>query len=74
MFPDWPLRSRRRAIADDLARLGGVALPLIEVTALDQGAVLGTMYVLEGSRLGARFLLKTVLASPDPVVAGATNY
>ncbi len=74
MFPDWPLRSRRRAIGDDLARLGGVALPLIEVTALDQRAVLGTMYVLEGSRLGARLLLKTVLTSPDPAVADATNY
>ena len=32
------------------------------------------MYVLEGSRLGARFLLARVEQSRDPVVAGTTAY
>jgi heme oxygenase len=32
------------------------------------------MYVLEGSRLGSRALLRVVSASPDSVVASATAY
>jgi len=45
-------------------------LPVIET--IEQ--VLGSMYVLEGSRLGAAYLLKAVERSADPVVAGATAY
>ena len=74
IFNDWPARSRRHAILDDLADVDGEALPLLVPELLDFGAVLGTMYVLEGSRFGAKFLLKTVAGSPDPQVAGATAY
>lgn len=74
LFPDWNLRSRREAIVADLAQLGGVAVPLPPIAPLDFAGVLGTMYVLEGSRLGAKVLLKSVLNSADTVVSGATRY
>jgi len=74
IFPDWNLRSRRRAVLDDVARVGGVVRPLPTPSTLNFGQVLGTMYVLEGSRLGAQILLKMVSQSNDPVVAAATAY
>jgi heme oxygenase len=74
IFPDWTLRSRRRAILHDIARIGGVVHPLAALPKLNFGQVLGTMYVLEGSRLGAQVLLKTVSQSSDPAVAAATAY
>ncbi len=73
-FPDWATRTRGGAILDDLARVGGVVRPLAAPAPLDAGAMLGMLYVLEGSRLGAAVLLKRVAQSPDPVVAGATRY
>ncbi len=73
-FPDWPERSRSAAILADLMAVGGFALPLPPLATLDAGGVLGTMYVLEGSRLGARYLLKTVAQSSNPIVRGATAY
>jgi heme oxygenase len=72
-FPDWEQRARSGAILADLTCLDGVARPLA-VPQLDFAGVLGTMYVLEGSRLGARVLLKTVAQSPDPVASTATAY
>lgn len=74
LFPDWPDRARRSAILADLAALDGQARPLPAVAAFDRGGVLGTMYVLEGSRLGARYLVKTIRQSRDPAVPGATAY
>jgi heme oxygenase len=73
MFADWEMRSRREAILEDLACLGGAADEL-PAPRLDVAGVLGTMYVLEGSRLGARYLLKNAEASPDPRIAAATAY
>lgn len=74
VFPDWPARSRRVAMLSDLAAVGGVARPLPPLGALGPAAVIGTMYVLEGSRLGARYLLKTVMQSADPTIRNATAY
>jgi heme oxygenase len=74
LFPDWRSRSRSRALAADLISLGGQISPVPALPRLDFGGVLGTMYVLEGSRLGARFLLARVEQSRDPVVAGTTAY
>jgi heme oxygenase len=74
IFPDWEARSRRAAILDDLARTGGKMEPLPLPAPLNFGGVLGTMYVLEGSRLGARMLLNTIRRSPDPHVLHATAY
>jgi heme oxygenase len=74
LFPDWNERRRGSALRDDLARVGGEARPLALAATLDRDAVLGAMYVLEGSRLGGQILLRQAAASPDPVVAGATAY
>jgi len=73
-FPDWPERSRRAALANDLTRLGSVAQSTISVSPLTPSGMLGTMYVLEGSRLGARFLLKEVAKIGDPRVREANTY
>ena len=64
IFPDWPERSRSRAIEADLDRLDGVARPLCRVGLLNRNNVLGVMYVLEGSRLGAKFLLRSIAGNP----------
>lgn len=71
---DWPARSRSAAIRRDLAVLGGEVRSLDMPRLLGPAGVFGTLYVLEGSRLGARFLLKTVEASSDPEVVQATAY
>ncbi|WP_143846201.1 biliverdin-producing heme oxygenase [Bradyrhizobium cosmicum] len=74
MFPDWPVRSRSAAITADLGRLGSAAQSMVRVQPLTRSGVLGTMYVLEGSRLGAKFLLKTVADAADPRIGEATTY
>ena len=74
MFPDWPERSRSAAITADLGRLGSAAPSPVSVPPLTPGGLLGTMYVLEGSRLGAKFLLKEVTEAADPRIGAATLY
>jgi len=74
LFPDWQARRRRHAIMADLESLGGTFDPLPEMEIRDFGSMLGAMYVLEGSRLGARTLLRIVSGSPDPRVRQATAY
>jgi heme oxygenase (biliverdin-IX-beta and delta-forming) len=63
MFPDWARRSRSEAILADIAQLDGIVRPSSRPEALGSGGILGTMYVLEGSRLGARVLLRRALES-----------
>lgn len=74
LFPDWPRRARRDVLMHDLQRLGGALRPLPDLRPFDAAGVLGTLYVLEGSRLGAKVVVRTVAASSDPVVAEATAY
>lgn len=74
IVPDWAARSRQAAILDDLARTGGKMEPLPLPGPLDFGGVLGTMYVLESSRLGATALLNLVQRSNEPAVLCATAY
>lgn len=74
MFPDWLERARSTAIAADLKRLGSVVPQAVFVPPLTRSGVLGTMYVLEGSRLGAKFLLTTVADAADPRIGEATAY
>ncbi|WP_345944194.1 biliverdin-producing heme oxygenase [Bradyrhizobium sp. IC3069] len=73
-FPDWPERSRSAAILADLERLGSAVPRLVSVSPLTRSGVVGTMYVLEGSRLGAKFLLKMVADSADPRLREAVAY
>lgn len=74
IFPDWPERARSAAIAADLDRLGREAHATVSVSPLTSSGVIGTMYVLEGSRLGAKFLLKTIADAADPRIGEATAY
>ncbi|QOZ67087.1 heme oxygenase [Bradyrhizobium arachidis] len=74
LFPDWPERSRSAAIVADLGRLGSAVPFTVSVPALTRSGMLGTMYVLEGSRLGAKFLLKTVADAADPRLGEAAAY
>lgn len=74
IIKDWPSRSRTDAILDDLSKVEGQLHLMPALAGFGRGALLGTMYVLEGSRLGARFLLKIVTRSADPAVGLATAY
>ena len=73
IFADWPRRSRRGAITADLVRVGGTLRPLAPMPSMNRNGVFGALYVLEGSRLGAKYLLRGVAAS-DSVVGSATDY
>lgn len=75
LLPDWPDRSRRTAILSDLHSLeAGVQLLALRRSAPTPAEVFGILYVLEGSRLGARVLLERVLASSDENVRNASAY
>ncbi|MBR0691869.1 biliverdin-producing heme oxygenase [Bradyrhizobium lablabi] len=74
VLPDWDRRARSHAILNDLARIGGRSQPLDPPALADRFAALGTLYVLEGSRLGAAYLLKHVRRAADPRIVGATCY
>ena len=75
IFEDWPVRTRSAAITAALDRLGGTIVPLTRpAEPLDRSGMLGTLYVLEGSRLGAAYLARIVAASVDPRVRAATHY
>lgn len=71
---DWPLRTRRAALARDLAALGA-SVPVAKPEATPSRAFgAGLLYVLEGSRLGARVLARRVReAEPDLPVAYLTH-
>jgi heme oxygenase (biliverdin-IX-beta and delta-forming) len=74
MLPDWDHRARTDAILTDLAPLGGRPGLLDAPELTDRSAMLGTLYVLEGSRLGAAYLLRTVRQCRDPLVSGNTAF
>ncbi|MFC4311185.1 biliverdin-producing heme oxygenase [Steroidobacter flavus] len=75
LVPDWPQRSRRAAILADLHSLQSDVQPLaLRRTAPTSSEVFGILYVLEGSRLGARVQLDQVLASADENVRNASTY
>ncbi|MBS0534676.1 MAG: biliverdin-producing heme oxygenase [Proteobacteria bacterium] len=69
ILPDWPRRRRAAALAEDLAGLGaGAGAINIVMGAPSVPAMLGVAYVLEGSRLGARYLSRMVAGSDDAAV------
>ncbi|WP_049973825.1 biliverdin-producing heme oxygenase [Azospirillum sp. B4] len=76
LLPDWPQRRRRQALEADMAALDArppttlVETPVIRTRA----EMLGHLYVLEGSRLGAEVLLRRALRSDDPRISGATRF
>ena len=76
LMPDWPSRRRSEALLSDLERLGSPAPadfgapPVLDTPARR----LGALYVLEGSRLGGRFLAQRIATSLVPAVRGANAY
>lgn len=61
-WPDWPGRRIAGLVAEDIADLGGEMHPPAEnlQETLSTAELLGVLYVLEGSALGARVLVKSV--------------
>ena len=73
--PDWPMRRRSSALRADLADLSlsepdHVPIPNMRGPAF----MLGALYVLEGSRLGAHALLKDALKTLPDEAHAATRY
>lgn len=74
ILPDWDDRARSASILADLARLGGRYCPLEAPELAGRSAILGTLYVLEGSRLGAAHLLRTVKSCSHPLISDTTSF
>jgi heme oxygenase len=74
MMPNWGGHARTRAILGDLLAIGGAPRLLDPPVLSGRFAVLGTLYVLEGSRLGAAYLLKHVRRVSDPRILNACAY
>jgi heme oxygenase (biliverdin-IX-beta and delta-forming) len=75
ILPDWDRRRRRFALEADLKALDRVC-PSVQMPQLsdDAGTLLGWSYVLEGSRMGARVILRSILTSADLQLAEATQF
>lgn len=59
-LPDWSRRARRGALLADLEASGGRLNPFDPVAPLGSAFGTGLVYVLEGSRLGGKVLLRRV--------------
>jgi heme oxygenase len=75
LLPDWPDRARGAALENDFETLGLRPPPrnLVSIGS-DPAILLGWAYVLEGSRLGARVVLKFVEATAPPKIRAATRF
>ncbi len=74
VISDWDKRARSRALRDDLADIGATPPDdRREIFVGDAAYQLGMLYVLEGSRLGARILVRQ-LQEADAGVGAATRY
>lgn len=73
LLPDWRLRSRRAALQHDLEYFCLRAESCTSVRLKSTAQAFGTLYVLEGSRLGARVLLQQILAAA-PALKPATVF
>lgn len=74
ILPDWDRHARARAILDDLSAIGGAPKLLDPPVLAGTPAMLGTLYVLEGSQLGAAYLLRQLRQASDPRILRATAY
>jgi heme oxygenase len=75
LLPDWDVRRRRFDLASDMRAMGippcaARTIPISD----DIGTLLGWSYVLEGSRLGARFILRQIEATRSEELIGATRF
>ncbi|EJC80932.1 heme oxygenase [Rhizobium leguminosarum bv. trifolii WSM2297] len=61
LLPDWPERKRSHLLFADLSHLGDrLPAPLPPPNLRCEAALWGTLYVLEGSKLGSTLLAKSV--------------
>ncbi|MCA0400252.1 MAG: biliverdin-producing heme oxygenase [Proteobacteria bacterium] len=75
ILPDWPQRRRSDALARDLAAFDLKAPRMAPVTGvMSRSWLYGTLYVLEGSRLGAEMLRRIVESSPSQKVRENCRY
>ncbi len=76
LLPDWPRRARSAALRKDLADLDAheTCLPIDLPAFSSPPSLYGALYVLEGSRLGAKALAQQALAHESPRVRSATRY
>jgi heme oxygenase len=75
LVPDWNERSRRQALARDLAELDtGAARAMPFAPIRSHAFAFGVLYVLEGSRLGATSLARIVAGHSDARLQAATRY
>lgn len=73
--PDWEERRRASLLLDDLHTLGAAPPREIDPPSVDgEARQLGIVYVLEGSRLGGKLLLRRALGHADSRVRAATRY
>ena len=64
LLPDWTQTLRSPRLLDDLSDLGITTIPEVEPPSYDnEAALLGGIYVLEGSRMGAAVLARAVPAA-----------
>ena len=64
IIPDWDARRRSQPLRDDLGALDlDVPAPAGAITLEGDAALLGALYVLEGSRLGGTLLKRSVAAN-----------
>jgi heme oxygenase len=74
-LPDWPRRRRADVLLADLAILGATLPALAQPPDVrGEARQFGVAYVLEGSRLGGKLLLRRALGHADPSVRAATGY
>lgn len=75
LLPDWPQRCRSQAVRSDLCALSLAAPRMVEVRLdRDEAFLFGVLYVLEGSRLGARVLQRALAERLAPHHRQAMSY
>ncbi|MBB5052265.1 heme oxygenase [Afipia massiliensis] len=74
LIPDWTQRIRTPALERDLATLNITCNPLPLPAFGSAAEMLGAVYVLEASRMGARVMLARLAEHPDSDAMNATAY
>ncbi len=74
IMSDWPQRVRTPSLEHDLAAMDVSCDPLPAPNFKNAADMLGAVYVLEASRMGARVMLARLAQHPESNSIGATAY
>jgi heme oxygenase len=74
ILSDWSERARAKALEHDLIVMDAACDPLPIPRLTGAAQMLGAVYVLEASRMGARVMLARLAQHPDSCSIGATKY